>query len=106
MARQVVIHAGLAFDAGARFVVSMVFYPPDGRRRDVSNLHAAMKAALDGIAEAMGVDDSGFVQHHQCAGHVMKVALAQPLERAARPRRATFRGATKGRVDVVVEELQ
>ena len=84
MARQAIARAGMTFDASVRYGVSMVFYPPDGRRRDVSNLHAAMKAALDGIAEAMGVDDSTFVRHQQCAGHVM----------------------AKGRVDVVVEQLQ
>jgi len=91
MARQAITRADLAFGGDARFVVSMVFYPPDGRRRDVSNLHAAMKAALDGIASAMGVDDSTFLQHQQSAGHVVKVAL---------------RGAMKGRVDVAVEQLQ
>jgi crossover junction endodeoxyribonuclease RusA len=45
--------------------VSMVFAPPDRRRRDVSNLHAAMKAHLDGIAQAMGVDDAMFIEHSQ-----------------------------------------
>lgn len=39
------------------------FYPPDKRRRDSDNLLASIKNALDGIAEALGVDDSRFVCH-------------------------------------------
>lgn len=56
----------------ARYRITMVFHPPDLRRRDVSNLHAAMKSALDGIAGAMGVDDSNFVEHTQRAGHTVE----------------------------------
>lgn len=36
------------------------FHPPDRRRRDLQNMPATMKAAIDGIADAMGCDDSGF----------------------------------------------
>src|SRR5690606_12629084 len=36
------------------------FHAPDARRRDIDNLLAAHKAALDGIAQALGVDDSRF----------------------------------------------
>lgn len=36
------------------------YHPPDRRRRDVANLAFPMKAAIDGIADAMGCDDSGF----------------------------------------------
>jgi crossover junction endodeoxyribonuclease RusA len=37
------------------------FCPPDHRRRDRDNLIASMKAANDGIADALGVDDSKFI---------------------------------------------
>lgn len=37
------------------------FLPPDRRRRDVDNCVAAMKSGLDGLADALGVDDSRFV---------------------------------------------
>lgn len=40
--------------------VSMTFCPPDKRRRDRDNLIASMKAATDGIADALGIDDSKF----------------------------------------------
>lgn len=36
------------------------FHPPDKRRRDLQNMPATQKAAIDGIADAMGCDDNGF----------------------------------------------
>jgi crossover junction endodeoxyribonuclease RusA len=33
-------------------------YPPDKRRRDTMNTAAALKPAIDGIFDALGVDDS------------------------------------------------
>jgi crossover junction endodeoxyribonuclease RusA len=43
---------------GAR--VSMTFCPPDKRRRDLDNCISSTKAARDGIADALGIDDSKF----------------------------------------------
>jgi crossover junction endodeoxyribonuclease RusA len=40
--------------------ISMTFCPPDNRRRDRDNLIASMKAATDGISDAIGIDDSKF----------------------------------------------
>ena len=45
---------------GAGITLEITFYPPDRRRRDLDNLIASMKPALDGIADALGVDDSRF----------------------------------------------
>lgn len=39
------------------------FYPPDRRRRDDDGLLASMKAARDGIADALKIDDARFVSH-------------------------------------------
>jgi len=36
------------------------FHPPDARRRDLQNMPATQKAAIDGIAQAMGCDDAKF----------------------------------------------
>lgn len=36
------------------------FYPPDDRRRDGTNMLASLKAAFDGIADALGVNDIRF----------------------------------------------
>ena len=41
--------------------VSIRFYPVDNRRRDMDNALASLKAALDGISDALGLDDSRFV---------------------------------------------
>lgn len=40
--------------------LSILFIAPDKRHRDLDNLLAASKAALDGVAEALGVDDKRF----------------------------------------------
>jgi crossover junction endodeoxyribonuclease RusA len=40
--------------------VAMTFCPPDNRRRDLDNIIASHKAATDGIADALGIDDSLF----------------------------------------------
>lgn len=40
--------------------VTITFIQPDRRRRDRDNLLAALKWGLDGVAEAIGVDDSRF----------------------------------------------
>ena len=68
LARQAIVSSGFDANRRGRYRVTMEFCPPDARRRDVSNLHAAMKAALDGIAQAMGIDDSVFVEHEQRLG--------------------------------------
>ena len=40
--------------------VSLTFIPKDKRRRDLDNLIAASKSLLDGISDAIGIDDSKF----------------------------------------------
>ena len=41
-------------------ILEFSFHPPDERRRDAQNMPATQKAAIDGIALAMGCDDNGF----------------------------------------------
>lgn len=43
--------------------IRIMFYPPDRRRRDDDNMLAAFKAGRDGVADALGVDDSRFRVH-------------------------------------------
>lgn len=38
--------------------LTLKFFPPDYRKRDIDNMLASMKSALDGIADAIGIDDS------------------------------------------------
>jgi crossover junction endodeoxyribonuclease RusA len=40
--------------------LSVTFCPPDKRRRDEQNCIISAKALIDGIADALGVDDSQF----------------------------------------------
>ena len=44
--------------------VRIRFYPPDNRRRDADNIIASFKAAQDGVADALGVDDRRFRPHY------------------------------------------
>ena len=50
--------AGITGDPQA--VLRFSYSPPDLRHRDVQNMPAMLKAAIDGIADAMGCDDRGF----------------------------------------------
>lgn len=52
--------AGILPNGDSPLMVSLTFVPPNRRRRDVDNLIAAMKAGLDGVAEALELDDARF----------------------------------------------
>ena len=52
--------------------VWITFYPPDRRHRDADGLLSSMKAALDGIALAMGVNDRRFVPRPYVSDEVRK----------------------------------
>lgn len=52
--------AGLVAPLG-RVLLDLEFLPPNARRRDDDNLLAAFKSGRDGLADALGVDDSVFV---------------------------------------------
>lgn len=41
-------------------VLTIEYLPPNDRRRDAQNMPTALKALIDGIAEAMGCDDHKF----------------------------------------------
>lgn len=40
-----------------RLTVCLTFFPPDRRPRDLDNMLASMKAGLDGLSDAIGIDD-------------------------------------------------
>lgn len=48
------------------------FYPPDRRKRDDDGLLSSVKAARDGLADALGIDDSRFVSHPYLRDEVRK----------------------------------
>lgn len=69
----------LAVDAGAHLrvkpcliPVEIEFCPPSRRRFDRDNALAALKGHLDGVAEALGVDDSKFEPITLRRGEVVK----------------------------------
>jgi crossover junction endodeoxyribonuclease RusA len=49
----------LAFD-NTNLPLELVFFPPDGRHYDQDNNLASCKAALDGVSDALGIDDTLF----------------------------------------------
>lgn len=48
----------LRLDPQKHYTVTMLFCPPDNRRRDRDNLLASYKSGLDGMCRALGIDDS------------------------------------------------
>jgi crossover junction endodeoxyribonuclease RusA len=59
LAQQAALHRLGAISANLEFE----FHPPNrSRATDIQNMPATMKAAIDGIADAMGVDDKVFNQ--------------------------------------------
>lgn len=59
------------------------FYPPDRRHRDDANQISAMKAGVDGMADALGIDDkyfrTSYELHEQIGGYV-KVTITRNEE--------------------------
>ena len=47
-------------DTNIDHAVTIIIAPPDKRKRDVDGIHAALKPVLDGIAQALGIDDYHF----------------------------------------------
>lgn len=50
--------AGLTVPDKTPLHLYLTFCPPDHRRRDIDNLLSSSKATIDGIFQALGVDDS------------------------------------------------
>jgi crossover junction endodeoxyribonuclease RusA len=55
----------------------VTFFPPDRRHRDMDNMIASMKAAFDGVSEAIGVDDSKWSLQLAPVGEVVKHGRVQ-----------------------------
>lgn len=51
-----VVPAGKRWPSALHLTIE--FRPPDDRRRDLDNMLASCKACLDGLSDALGVDDS------------------------------------------------
>jgi crossover junction endodeoxyribonuclease RusA len=62
--------------------IAMEFCPPDYRRRDRDNLIASMKAATDGLADALGIDDSKFITSYRMGQPVKGGAVLVTVRQA------------------------
>jgi len=51
---------GPSYEVGVPVPLRITFVQPDRRQRDRDNLLAAMKPSLDGIADALGINDYQF----------------------------------------------
>lgn len=51
---------GLKIDHKDNIPLTIYFYPPTRRKYDIDNLLASCKSSLDGVAEALGVNDRRF----------------------------------------------
>ena len=38
--------------------MTLTIYPPDKKRRDLDNVFASMKSAIDGVCQGLEIDDS------------------------------------------------
>lgn len=61
--------AGLApIDWDGLIHVHLTLVPPDKRRRDDDNMVASFKSGRDGMADALGIDDTRFRVTHEVSG--------------------------------------
>ena len=58
--------------AATRLHIWIDGYPADKRRRDADGLLSSLKPWLDGIADALGIDDRRFVPHPWVKDEVVK----------------------------------
>jgi crossover junction endodeoxyribonuclease RusA len=57
VARAALLDCGDPVYCGA-LEMTIAIHPPDGKRRDLDNVHASLKSCIDGIFQALCVDDS------------------------------------------------
>jgi crossover junction endodeoxyribonuclease RusA len=55
------LEAKLEAVADPKVKLDITFYPPDKRHRDADNMVAAIKSGLDGVADALRVNDRCFL---------------------------------------------
>ena len=77
--------AGLRVDWDGFVHVWITFCPPDRRHRDMDNCISSGKSLLDGVAQALGVNDSRFRLHPFLSdkvtkGGAVKVRLSKGIE--------------------------
>lgn len=57
---------------GSEFSLHLTFNEPNKRIRDLDGMLSAMKAGIDGMADALGINDRQFVVIHLRRGDIVK----------------------------------
>lgn len=66
--------------------VTVEFHPPDARRRDLDNCIGAAKGLMDGIADAILIDDSEWTMRYPPIGEPVKGGCVRVTIRPTTPR--------------------
>lgn len=75
------VSKGLALIGNYKIPISVVFYPPNKQPRDLDNCVASIKAGLDGLADALKVNDHRFELTVSMAPEIMGlVKVTIPIE--------------------------
>jgi crossover junction endodeoxyribonuclease RusA len=75
--------ANLAVESCEKVDVWLDFYPPDKRHYDADNLVSRLKSGLDGIAEALKINDRKFILHpvlHDETGNKVVVKITEHVD--------------------------
>jgi crossover junction endodeoxyribonuclease RusA len=65
--------------------MTITFHPPDARRRDRDNMIASCKALMDGLSDALGVDDAYFIPTYAVGNIVTGGAVVIDLTMSKEP---------------------
>ena len=82
LALQVGRHVEPVFSAKGPITLDIEFIEPDKRRRDLDNMLASIKSGIDGIADALGVNDSRFIykiRRSEAVGGMIKVTISESV---------------------------
>jgi crossover junction endodeoxyribonuclease RusA len=64
-------------EGDGRINMEITFYPPDKRHRDADNMVASMKSGLDGLADALRVNDKRFLPNFKFTDTVMGMVVIE-----------------------------
>lgn len=74
------------FAPSGPITLDVEFVEPDNRKRDLDNMLASIKAGIDGIADALGVNDRRFVfriARSEAIGGMVRVRISEDVQLAA-----------------------
>jgi crossover junction endodeoxyribonuclease RusA len=75
--------AGELLAPAGEIMLAVEFFPPDRRRRDLDGMFSNIKAGIDGIADAMEVDDYRFAFTIHRRSHSKNGAVFITVQEAA-----------------------